>query len=369
LKKISNNNLMQLSSIQNKTVLVRVGFDVPDLKNISRIDSCLATLNLLLKNNNKLVLISKWGRPDNFDQEFSLNRLVPILELRLKELFNRSEEVIFVNQFQNWEIASNTIKKDSVNKTFLLENLYFDSREFSSNQPDRLSIAKLYSEFADYFVDECFISSHRTDATNKEIRNFLPSLLGLQYQSELEALNYFKESPKKPFILLLGGAKLSTKLPLLKKILPIADKVILAGTICFPFLKSMNKTLKIKVDEVDIISATQMQQEFSDKIILAEDFLPNQDQARDIGPKSIKSIKKILSSAGSVFWNGPLGEYEKPEFAKGTIEIASFLATQNQIYRVLGGGDTAAAIPQDLLDKFNFVSQGGGATLDYLSRD
>lgn len=360
---------MQLSSIQNKTVLVRVGFDVPDVNNINRIDSCLATLDILLENNNKLVLISKWGRPENSDKEYSLTRLVQIVELRLKELFKRNEAVVFVNQFLNWEIAKSTIKKDLVNKIFLLENIYFDSREFSTNQLERQDIAKQYSEFADCFVDECFISSHRQDATNSEIVNFLPSLLGLQYQSELDSLSYFKESPKKPFILLLGGAKLSTKLPLLKKLLPVADIVILAGTICFPFLKSLNKNLKIKADESDIFSATQMLHEYPGKIILAEDFLPSQDQARDIGPKSIQSIKKILSSAGSVFWNGPLGEYEKPEFAKGTIEIASFLATQNQIYRVLGGGDTAAAIPEDLLDKFNFVSQGGGATLDYLSRD
>jgi phosphoglycerate kinase len=360
---------MKLSSIQNKTVLVRVGFDVPDLTNISRIDSCLATLNLLLKNNNKLVLISKWGRPEKFDQEYSLNRLVPILELRLKELFKRNETVIFVNHFIDWEIAKNTIRNDEANKIFLLENLYFDSREFSQNEFERQSIAKIYSEFAEHFVDECFISSHRTDATNKEIQNFLPSLLGLQYQSELDSLSYFKESPKKPFILLLGGAKLSTKLPLLKKLLPVADKVILGGTICFPFLKSLNKKLKIKAEETDIYFATQMLENFPDKIILAEDFLPNQDQARDIGPESIKSIKKILSTAGSVFWNGPLGEYENPEFAKGTLEIASFLANQNQIYRVLGGGDTSAAISKNLLHKFNFVSQGGGATLDFLSRD
>jgi phosphoglycerate kinase len=360
---------MQLSSIQNKTVLVRVGFDVPDFNNISRIDSCLATLDFLLKNNNKLVLISKWGRPENFDKEFSLNRLVSILELRLNKFSKRKHSVVFLNQFNDWKKAESIIKNGLSNKIFLLENLYFDSREFSNNESEREVIAKQYSKFADYFVDECFISSHRHDATNTEIRNFLSTSLGLQYQAELDALGYFKEKPKKPFILLVGGAKLSTKLPLLKKLLPKADKVILAGTICFPFLKSLNKTLKIKADDSDILFATQMLQEFPEKIILAEDFLPNQDQARDIGPKTIKSIKKILSSAGSVFWNGPLGEYEKPEFAKGTLEIASFLATQNQIYKVLGGGDTSAAIPTELLLKFNFVSQGGGATLDYLSRD
>ena len=360
---------MLINSIQNKTVLVRVGFDVADLEHVDRIKSCLATIKLLVDNNNKVVLISKWGRPKNADENFSLRNLKYLIQNLLLDRVSEKCHLTFLNQFESWEEVSKFIKNNAENNNiFLLENIYFNKDEFSTDQYVREALASKYASLANVFVDECFISSHRLEATNAEIKKLLPHALGLNYLSEIDNLEYFVQKPAKPFILLLGGAKLDTKIPLLNNLLPKVDQVILGGIICFPFLKVLHPEYEISVNPEELDLAKAMLKKYSDKIILAKDFVPSITSAKDVGPESIKYFKELLGQAGSVFWNGPLGVYEDPQFATGTLEIANFLSEQHNIHKVIGGGDTGAAIPENILKKFNFVSQGGGATLEFLSK-
>ncbi len=380
---------MEINSIFNKTVLVRVGFDIPNLNTLDRIKSSFETINTLLRNKNKIVLISKWGRPDGVDLDLSFIKIVEILNLEFNKFLysylkpqdintnetydlaeqglNHDIKIHFVSQFEEgFSKAKNTIDNLPFKSIVLLENIYFDSNEFTINSEDRLQLASQYAKLADVFVDECFISSHRNDATNTEIKEFLPHTLGFHYEKEVNNLSYFLKSPIRPFILVLGGAKLATKLPLLESLLPKVDKVMLGGTICFPFLNVMKK-IKTNCSQEELNLASNIIEKYKDKLVLATDFVPSLNNAKDIGPNSIQFFKEHLLTAKSVFWNGPLGQYEQPEYAKGTLEIAEFISNLG-VHAVLGGGDSVAAIPENILNKFTFVSSGGGATLEFLSR-
>jgi phosphoglycerate kinase len=373
---------MEISSIANKTVLIRVGFDIPNLHSLDRIKFSFKTLFLLLLNNNKLILISKWGRPNGYNPDFSLSKIFEIFSREFNNylLSNLSLEnsvqreslldnlsINFLDQFQiGFGEIQTIINKLPQNNITILENIYFDKRECSFKKDERLEIATLYSGLADVFIDECFISSHREDATNTEIKQLLPHTLGLNYQLEIKNLNYFLNQPERPFILVLGGAKLATKLPLLESLLPKVDRVMLGGTICFPFLNVMGK-IETDCSKEELDLAFSIIEKYNDKLVLATDFVPSLKDAKDIGPNSLNRFKEHLSTAKSVFWNGPLGQYEQLEFAKGTLEIAEFISNLG-VHAVLGGGDSVAAIPENILNKFTFVSSGGGATLEFLSK-
>lgn len=275
---------MEINSIYNKTVLVRVGFDIPNYTSLERIYSSFETIRLLLSNNNKLILVTKWGRPVNFNPELSTRKMLDLFSKEFSRfLFNYTTQAIsdtenltkkqnisliqepdinFLDQFEVGFLASNEIiaylPRNSIT---LLENVYFDEREYSNKPEERLILAESYSRLADVYVDECFISSHRKDCTNTEIKEFLPHSLGLHYETEVDNLNYFLESPKGPFLLVLGGAKLATKLPLLESLLPKVDKVLLGGTICFPFLNVMGK-IKTKCNEIELDIARNIMEKY-----------------------------------------------------------------------------------------------------------
>lgn len=356
--------MLDIRLIKNKRVLLRVGFDIPNINITSRIKSCIPTIKLLVSNGNSIILISKWNRPNGFNLKYSFELLLKIIQKELDKEIIPILNIAFINQFQSLDLLSQV--NNCVSKIILLENLYFDPAEFSTIPETRLKVAEKYAVLADVFIDECFISSHRVDATNTEIKNLLPSSYGLNYEAEISSLGYFKENPKKPFILILGGAKLDTKIPLLQKMLPLVDKVILGGIICLPFLRALgNNDLRSSQSDVDI--ANNMLGNFQSKIILAEDFNPDIENPKDIGAVSLENFKKVLNNAGSVFWNGPLGQYEFSEFGKSTVALAKHLSEKKDTYVVVGGGDTIAAIPEEYLEKFAFISQGGGATLNFLS--
>ena len=377
--------MLDIYKIKNSNVLVRVCYDLSNNHDISRISDSKKTIQLLLKGGNKVILISHWGRPEGkTNKQNSFKNLLQIIE---KELESNLE---FLNQYQN---SYSEIKKqitNSKNSLFILENSRFNPKENSSIDSERLALAKNYISLASYFIDEAFPVSHRQEVTNFDIKKLLPSFLGLSYETEIDNLKKIKTNPEKPFLVIMAGAKLETKLPLITKMLPLADKIILAGKLCFTFIQAAKELNLIKYASVDI-GESEIEDSFletakslllqnPEKIVLPVDFIYGNEagevvnssfknkQAYDVGEKSLVNFTKILSTAKTIFWNGTLGYYEKNPFDKGTTELANFVGTLKNTFKVVGGGDTHSALSKETLSKFNFISMGGGATLEYLSK-
>lgn len=410
-------NPISLDQINNSTVLLRVSFDIPNLSDIERILDVIPTIKQLLEQNNKLIICTKWGKikekieiSEMQNHLKSTNKLTQILNQELAKISLENQKIenqknspisaIYINQFAfDFAELSQNLKQMyfSINSktVILLENTHFDKREKSKDESERLEIAQEYSKLADFFVDEAFASSHRKEATNTEIKALLPFSFGLSYTNEVENLEKLK-NPQKPFVVLMGGAKLETKLPLLEKLLPIADKILVAGLLCFTFIRAANlnakktgKNGKITnenennlpeifdsiVEEDFVKNAQELLLKYPEKIILPSDFIYDEIEknekklklACDIGDQTITRFEHEIKNCQSLFWNGPMGFFEKKPFDKATHEIAKIIV-QSQCFSVLGGGDTNAALGQEILAKFSFVSMAGGATLDFLSR-
>lgn len=361
--------MSSLSNIQNSVVLVRVGYDLPNLQDVARIKDSLPTLNRLLENNNKLVLLTKWGRPDGESQDLSTQNLVTVIENEIKE------KVAFLNQYTSFENTKNQIQNTN-SKIFLLENLYFNSDEQSKDSNKRLDLAKKYASLGQYFVDECFISSHRKDATNTEIKTLLPTFLGLGYSQEIQHLDKLKIDPKRPFVAVMAGAKLETKLELITQMITKVDKILLGGLLCFTFIQAKKELGEINLPELKkssielnfLETAKELLQKYPGKILTPVDLVYKDDFAKDVGPKTLEYYKENLADSQTLFWNGTLGHYEEMPFDYGTIELAKYMTSLQNCFKVIGGGDTNASLPAEILAGFDFVSMGGGATLDYLSK-
>jgi len=377
-------NQINIHEITNSKVLVKVGFDLPSLQDYSRILDAKKTIDLLLQNQNKIILVSHWGRPKSFeDTDFSLQKMQDLISKLL------GKNVEFINQYQDFNLTLEKINQ-SKSQIILLENTRFDPAEQSKDAASRESLAKKYASFGAYFVDEAFSLSHRKEATNTELKNFLPWCFGLSFTNEIQHLDLIKNNPKKPFVVIMAGSKLETKLPIITKMLPICDKLLIAGKLCFTFLEAARELALDNYGQVDfgksqiekdfLPTAKELLLKYKDKIVLPTDFVFGDKTANlildlnledkyalDIGPVTIANFQLELIKAATVFWNGTIGYYEKPIFNKGNIEIAKFLADNKSINKILGGGDTASSLDPEILSKINFVSMGGGASLSYLS--
>ncbi len=373
----------KIEKIKDSVVIVRADLNLPSLDDIGRVKATTPTVELLLKSNNKVVLLSHWGRPKGPETKWSLKQMVSLLTRET------GQQVEFINQYNGIEQAKQQIEH-SDNQVFLLENTRFEPREQSKNQQERKELAGEYAILADFFVDEAFAVSHRQEATNFELKKLLPHTLGLNYELEIENLDKIKYHAKHPYIVIISGSKLETKLPLIEKFLDKANHIMIGGMICFTFIEarrrlflqqkesvSLDNIPDIKdspIEESFLSQAVDLLKKYENEIVLPSDFEYFIDEdgkqlAYDIGPKTIKHFSALLKHCDTVFWNGPLGVYEKPPFDTGTIEIAKFLAGEPNCFVVTGGGDINSAIPQEYLDKFAWVSTGGGATLEYLGSD
>jgi phosphoglycerate kinase len=373
----------QLSQMQGSIVLVRTNYDLPDLEHLIRIDDSLPTIKQLLNQNNKVVICTHWGRPKQNDPKLSTNQLDEILESKL------GEEVLFVNQYLSFEEAKEEIE-NTKSRVILLENTRYDEHEKSKDPIMKQELAKEYSKLAKYFVDEAFAVSHREEATNYEIKKFLPWCNGLSHQEELKHLEELKQNPEKPFVAIMGGGKLETKLALIQKLLPKVDKIIISGMLSFTFLEAI-KELKQAKECPDFLKsyivpeyyASKVEQEFLSqakeiiinswsKIVLPVDFaygdVGTQKMALDIGIDSVIKFQEVVQTAKTIFWNGPMGFYEKKPFDQGTIKLGEFISNLKNCKVVIGGGDVGSALPSSILTQFSWVSMGGGATLEYLSK-
>jgi len=354
--------LNQLKDIKGKNVIVRVDFNVP-MKGKKIIDDfkiyeIIPTIKHLLKNNARVILISHLGRPEGKDLKYSLKPVAKELEKILKR------KVEFIADYSK--------VKDNKAKLILVENIRFDKRE----QQGSKVFAKELSELGDVLVFESFASSHRKDSSVYYLPDYLETYAGYRFEYELMNLNLRKASGR---VAVMGGAKISTKISLINKLLPQVDYLIVGGALANNFLKALDFPIGKSLYEPEMIAVCKRL--INKKILLPIDVVvesknrkqvkpvsevKNYDKILDIGPSTIEYYIDIIKKAKSVIWNGPMGMFEKAGYEKGSYEIALAIACAKG-NTIVGGGETLAIIENlKLHNYYNFISTGGGAMLKYL---
>ena len=373
--------------ISDKKVLIRCDFNVPikdgKITDDTRIVGALETINYAIEKNAKVILFSHLGR---IKEEADLEKNdLSIVSTRLSELLGK--KVIFISQTRGSELeeAINNMNNGDV---LLFQNTRYedlDGKKESSNDPE---LGKYWASLGDYFINDAFGTIHRAHASNVGIASNMEGRCGFGFlvEKELNALSVL-DNPERPFVVILGGAKVEDKIGVIKNLVTKADKILIGGGMAYTFLKASGKEIGASLlDEENIDFCKEILSEYSDKIILPvdtvvadleEDTVSNvktvtfdnigsEDKGLDIGNETVKLFESILSEAKTVIWNGPLGMYEYDELIKGTKEVLSYLVNNN-IKTILGGGDVVAASEVcGLKDKVFHASTGGGATLEYL---
>ncbi|EKD85801.1 MAG: hypothetical protein ACD_37C00606G0001 [uncultured bacterium] len=327
---------IQDADIRDKKVLLRADLDVViedhKITDDSRLKASLETLKFLNDNAEEIVIIGHLGRPERKEEKYGLK----VVANWYANNFQLAISNFQLNDFDAWKVGPNII---------LLENLRFDSREEENDQ----EFAKKLASLADIYINDAFASSHRVHASIVGITKFLPSFAGLHLQKEIEELSKIIEQPMRPLTIIVGGAKIETKLPLVEKMHQFADYVLVGGEIA---------------ENVGVLAKVAHENLVGKKSILFVADLTSDN--KDITEVSIQNFTQVINSSKTVVWNGPLGEVEKC-FDLGTREIAKAIANCSA-YTIVGGGDTVAFLKkEDLLSKFSFVSTGGGAMLEFLT--
>ena len=369
--------------LKDKTVLVRADFNVPQDENLditddTRIRATLPTIKYILQNGvKKLVLMSHLGRPDG--KRVDKYSLKPVAK-RLKELLG--EPVGFLNDCVGDEIK-NSISA-AKEKVVLLENLRFHPEEEANDANFSQQLASL----ADVFVNDAFGTAHRAHASTEGVAHYLKGAAGFLLEKEMQYLGNAVQNPQRPFMVILGGAKVSDKIGVIENLLPKCDTILIGGGMAYTFLKAQGKSIgnsKLEKDKLDkALGILEKARALKKEIVLPIDHLvvdnidpqaktevvgediPEGKIAVDIGPKTIAIFEDKLKSAKTIIWNGPLGIFEMEPFSKGTQKIAKFIS-RLKATTIIGGGDTAAAMAKfKLEDKMTHISTGGGASLEFL---
>jgi len=370
--------------VSQKRVLVREDFNVPvdangEITSDSRIIAALPTIKYLLDRDAKIILMSHFGRPSDQEDKYRLHKIGERLSEVLKVKVRKMDQVV---GSEVTEAVATMQPKEVV----LLENVRFDKRETRNDSAFSRELALL----GDLFVNDAFSASHREHASVCGIADFLPAYAGFQMEKEIQELSKVLDNPVHPFILLQGGAKVSTKIGIIRKLLPKLDKICIGGGMAFTFLKALGHNIGKSFAEEDCVHlAKEILEEaksLGKDIILPSDFIitdslenPQQKQViglqqfpdnmigADIGPVSIEVFKRTLIYGKMILCNGPMGVFETPGFKTGTLDLYRFLGDIRDSYEIAAGGDTSAAIEQfGLMNKFTYISSGGGATLEFL---
>ena len=371
--------------LKDKKVLVRCDFNVPmdENRNITdnrRIVAALPTIKYLLEQNCKIVLCSHLGRPKGeFKPEFSLAPVAKELSKQLNMEVVMAKDVI-------GEDATKKAKKLKNGEILLLENLRFH-REETDNDPE---FAKKLAEFGEVFVNDAFGTAHRAHASTEGVTKYLPAVSGFLIEKELTFLGNALENPKRPYVAILGGAKVSDKIGVIDSLLEKVDTLMIGGAMAYTFFKAQGYSVGDSLCEEDkcdlALELMAKAKEKGVKMVLPIDTkigkeykpdtesktvawtdIPDGWQGFDIGEKTIEMFRKELNGAKTIVWNGPLGLFEFEQFAVGTDAIAHKLANLNDAITIVGGGDSAAAVEKaGLADKISHVSTGGGASLEFL---
>ncbi len=369
--------LIKTIDVKNKKVFVRVDFNIDldkDGKILSdfRVRAVIPTIKFLLEAGaDKIIMASHLGKPKGKEEKLSLKSIAGYLGGLL------GKDVLFLDDCIGEKIKQE-INNSPTGSVILLENLRFYEGEENNDE----QFAKQLADLADIYVNDAFGVCHRANASVVAITKFLPSYAGLLLEREIENLNKVRDNFEKSLVLILGGAKISTKLPLIKKFSEKADNILLGGGLANTVLKARGGEIGKSLFEPELLSEAAM---LSGNIIMPIDFLVGNslkdNQARvvsvekvvendwilDIGPNSLDNFINIIQNAKIIIWNGPLGYFENPIFAKGTNSIIKAIS-ESRAFSVVGGGETLLALEKTkAFDKMNFVSTGGGAMLAYLS--
>ncbi len=363
------------TDLHNKKVMVRADFNVPIEKgkvtDDERIVRTLPTIKRLLKNN-AVILTSHLGRPQGREEKYSLR---PVAQ-HLTKLLDKKVEFARDCIGKEAEEKAASLKNGEV---LLLENVRFHPEEEKNDRDFAQNLAKL----GDVYVNDAFGASHRAHASVAAITQFLPSYAGLLLEQEITTLESALKNPKRPFVVVLGGGKVSDKLGVIENVLPIADYLLIGGAMMFTLLKATGKNVGASLVEEDqletmeklarnpkvVISRDVLAAESAEAhsgTVVASDQIPDGMKGLDVGPAGIKEFETILNSARTIIWNGPMGLFENKTFAKGTVQLARIIA-RNKGTTIIGGGDTIAAISTaGVKEKLTHVSTGGGAMLEYM---
>ncbi|WP_251575198.1 phosphoglycerate kinase [Limosilactobacillus agrestimuris] len=379
--------------LEGKKVLMRVDFNVPisddgsKVEDDNRIVAALPTIKYVIEHNGKAILFSHLGRIKK-EEDKPAKSLKAVAE-RLSELLDKPVKFVPVTEGKELEDAINELKDGDV---LLVQNTRYEDvkdgeyvKRESGNDPE---LGKYWASLGDVFVNDAFGTAHRKHASNVGIATNMPGKAAAGYlmQKEIKFLGDAVDNPERPFVAILGGAKVSDKIGVIDNLLEKADKIIIGGGMAYTFYAA--KGIKtgdslVEKDKVDV--AKKILDKAGDKLVLpidnvvadkfdndantevVEGDIDDGWMALDIGPKSIKEFEDVLKDAKTVVWNGPMGVFEKPNFAKGTLEIGKFLGTLSDATTIVGGGDSTAAVKQlGVADKLTHISTGGGASLTYL---
>ena len=371
--------------VKGKKVIVRCDFNVPmkdgKITDDTRIKAALPTIGYLLENGAAVILMSHMGRPKGeAKMEFSL---APVAE-RLSGYLDT--EVRFKS---SPEVVDDEIKKEAASlkagEVFLLENVRFRKEE-TDNNPE---FAKELASLAEIFVQEAFGTAHRAHASTAGIAAYLPAVSGFLIEKEVKFLGSAVENPKRPFVAIMGGAKVGDKIPVIENLLTKVDALIIGGGMSYTFYKAMGLEIGTSILDADNVELAKSLIEKAEKlgvklllpidIVCAKEFdnnseskvfdkesIPYDYMGLDIGPETIKLYRETLAKAATVVWNGPMGVFEMDNFANGTRAVAQILADIDAI-TIIGGGDSAAAVEKfGLADRMSHISTGGGASLEFL---
>ncbi|MBB6061817.1 phosphoglycerate kinase/triosephosphate isomerase [Thermosipho japonicus] len=373
--------------LKGKRVIMRVDFNVPmkdgEITDDTRIVEALPTIKHAIENGAIVILLSHLGRPKGERKpEFSL---APVAK-RLSELLGK--EVTFIPELYG-EIVNEKVKNAKEGDVILLENTRFDKGE-TKNDPE---LAKKWAELANIHVNDAFGTAHRAHASNVGIAQYIPSVAGFLMEKEIKFLSKATTNPEKPYVVVLGGAKVSDKIGVITNLLDKADKILIGGAMMFTFLKSLGYNVGSSLVEddkldlakrileqakekgteivlpVDAVCAQKIEAGVETKTIDIKDGIPEGWMGLDIGPKTVELFRNSISGAKTIVWNGPMGVFEIEDFSNGTKEVAIAIAeeTSKGAITIIGGGDSAAAISKfGLKDKVSHVSTGGGASLEFL---
>ena len=377
------NSIKDYRNLNQKKILLRLDLNVP-LKNgfiidDTRIKKILPVIDFLIKKQTKIIIISHVGRPKGkIDNDFSLKPICENLEQKLNQKIQLINDDVF-------KLKKKDLFKDPKDRIIFLENIRF----YKEEEKNDTFFAKHLAGLGDLYVNDAFSCSHRSHASISKITEFLPSFAGLQLESDVSALKKVTTNIKKPITCIVGGSKISTKIGIIKNLLPKFDNIIIVGGMANNIINfkghQIGKSIKEENCEEIVKEIFETAKKYSCKITFPEDVLvgknfddkpqtknlydiKDDDLILDIGPKTINKIKNIIEISKTILWNGPAGYFENSNFAVGSYEIAKAITNKNKsIYSVIGGGDTIAVVNQITnTKKFDFVSTAGGAFLEYL---
>jgi phosphoglycerate kinase len=374
--------------VKGRKVLVRVDFNVPmdkktrEITDDNRIVQALPTINYIIENGGKAILFSHLGKIKE-EADKAKNTLAPVAK-RLAEVLGK--EVRFIPQTRGVELeaAINEMKDGDV---LLFENTRYEDVEGKKESKNDPELGRYWASLGDVFVNDAFGTAHRAHASNVGIATNLECVSGFLMEKEIKFIGGAVDEPVKPYIAILGGAKVSDKIAVIENLLNKADKVLVGGGMMFTFLKAQGYNIGKSLCEDDRLEfAKELIEKAAGKLILPVDTvaakafsndaefricsvseLQDDEMGLDVGPKTVELFAKQLEGAKTVVWNGPMGVFEMENFAKGTIGVCESIAHLENATTIIGGGDSAAAAAQlGYADQFSHISTGGGASLEYL---